>query len=355
MSTGSSDPPVRLKRLEIRDLRGIDHLELDFPEPDDDGGSVVVLAGENGCGKTTVLEAVLLVLGRIDLLPEDTAPPEALVRLGAQDYSIRSAITSLGKISEYTVSGNFLAHVFQLLADNGRRIGFGRRSDISSSARFLRTVAGERCRVESISARREPAGLGVTDAAPAVRDERRLAELAKRLANVFARSGRDATFGRIERFARPFFGERWSLDVIFSDDSIGSDPVVVLRDGELPQGTNGELRTMSAIRAWAASGKPCPKVIPIDRMSSGQMALLAMTYPFVFGDRPVDIALIDEPEQHLHPAWQRAFLGAMRALSPSTQFIVATHSPQVLDSVARDERRALVRDDSQGTVPDAAQ
>lgn len=349
MPEHGDDPPVRLKRLEIRDLRGIDHLELDFPEPDDDGGSVVVLAGENGCGKTTVLEAVLLVLGRIDLLPEDTAPPEALTRLGAPYFEIVGHFSDRHSPRQ-SLTAFALMRLLDAFESPDRRSAYGQKLPLASLRRAIFTMLGPRIEpaavlVEFVSAQREVAP----------RDERRLAELAKRLANVFARSGRSETFGRIERFVRPFFGEHWSLDVIFADDSIGSDPVVVLRDGELPQGANGELRTMSAIRAWAAAGKPCPKVVPIDRMSSGQMALLAMTYPFVFGDRPVDIALIDEPEQHLHPAWQRAFLGAMRALSPSTQFIVATHSPQVLDSVARYERRALVRDDSPGTVLDAAQ
>ena len=39
--------------------------------------------------------------------------------------------------------------------------------------------------------------------------------------------------------------------------------------------------------------------------------------------------LIDEPELHLHPRWQRIFLGLFRELSKdrNNQFLVATHSP----------------------------
>ena len=41
------------------------------------------------------------------------------------------------------------------------------------------------------------------------------------------------------------------------------------------------------------------------------------------------VILVDEPELHLHPSWQRIFLGLFRDLAPSrnNQFILATHSP----------------------------
>lgn len=45
------------------------------------------------------------------------------------------------------------------------------------------------------------------------------------------------------------------------------------------------------------------------------------------------IVLIDEIELHLHPKWQRAVIGALRNTFPNIQFIVATHSPQVLGGV----------------------
>ena len=46
--------------------------------------------------------------------------------------------------------------------------------------------------------------------------------------------------------------------------------------------------------------------------------------------------LIDEVELHLHPTWQRRVLGALRSTFPNCQFIVTTHSPQVLSEVPND-------------------
>ena len=45
------------------------------------------------------------------------------------------------------------------------------------------------------------------------------------------------------------------------------------------------------------------------------------------------IVLIDEIEQHLHPKWQRMLLPTLNKLFPNLQFIVTTHSPQVLSYI----------------------
>ncbi|MES2467612.1 MAG: AAA family ATPase [Verrucomicrobiota bacterium] len=39
------------------------------------------------------------------------------------------------------------------------------------------------------------------------------------------------------------------------------------------------------------------------------------------------IVLMDEPECHLHPAWQRKLIPVAQSLFPNVQFIIATHSP----------------------------
>ena len=48
------------------------------------------------------------------------------------------------------------------------------------------------------------------------------------------------------------------------------------------------------------------------------------------------IVLIDEIEQHLHPEWQRKVIPALSDTFPNLQFIVTTHSPQVLSKVKKE-------------------
>ena len=53
------------------------------------------------------------------------------------------------------------------------------------------------------------------------------------------------------------------------------------------------------------------------------------------------IVLIDEVDLHLHPSWQQRVLGDLTRAFPGTQFIVTTHSPQVVSTVPTECIRIL--------------
>lgn len=53
------------------------------------------------------------------------------------------------------------------------------------------------------------------------------------------------------------------------------------------------------------------------------------------------IVLIDEIDMHLHPKWQQTVLTDLIKAFPKMQFIVTTHSPQVLTTVKREQIRVL--------------
>jgi predicted ATP-binding protein involved in virulence len=53
------------------------------------------------------------------------------------------------------------------------------------------------------------------------------------------------------------------------------------------------------------------------------------------------ICLIDEIDLHLHPSWQQRIVPDLLRTFPETQFILTTHSPQVLTSVHSDNVRIL--------------
>lgn len=70
-------------------------------------------------------------------------------------------------------------------------------------------------------------------------------------------------------------------------------------------------------------------------------------------DLPV-VLLIDEPESHLHPAWQRNVLPALQHLLPNAQIFVATHSPFVISSVNHGFYYVLRADDDGVVTVDPA-
>lgn len=59
------------------------------------------------------------------------------------------------------------------------------------------------------------------------------------------------------------------------------------------------------------------------------------------------IVLIDEVDMHLHPTWQQGVVQSLRDAFPKVQFILTTHSPQVLSTVDRECIRILQQNGDQ--------
>jgi len=96
------------------------------------------------------------------------------------------------------------------------------------------------------------------------------------------------------------------------------------------------------------------KKVRVDQLSDGEkcmMALvgdlarrLAIANPIL--DNPLEgdgIVLIDELELHLHPNWQRRSIRQLKEVFPNCQFIISTHSPQILGEVEGRQLRILKR------------
>lgn len=62
------------------------------------------------------------------------------------------------------------------------------------------------------------------------------------------------------------------------------------------------------------------------------------------------VLLIDEVDMHLHPRWQQLILQSLKAAFPLIQFVVTTHSPQVITTVPAESIR-IVRDNSIYAAP----
>ena len=86
------------------------------------------------------------------------------------------------------------------------------------------------------------------------------------------------------------------------------------------------------------------KNLAIDQLSDGEKCLITMigdlAKRLVIANPSLDhplqgegIVLIDEIELHLHPKWQREIIPNLREIFPNCQFIITTHSPQVLSDI----------------------
>lgn len=95
-------------------------------------------------------------------------------------------------------------------------------------------------------------------------------------------------------------------------------------------------------------------VLPLNLLSDGVRTMVSMVAdmawrcaklnPHLGRDAAAQtpgVVLIDEVDLHLHPAWQQRVVQSLQTAFPQVQFIVTTHSPQVLTTVPRECIRQL--------------
>lgn len=315
----------KIHGIRIQKFRRIrDSFKADWTTPRGNPVEQIVFAGPNGCGKTSILEAVLLGLGLDDLIVRDVerkkreehwrvvVPPEGRVELDVSNDE--DGVTTWIRTEK--------AHV--------RRFQDGREEPI-----LPQTV--ESLMVEYFSSWRTPALIGAirTLAGPGRRpqdtESNRLWRLKQRINDERAKrsfyipNARSAPPKDQQWLER--INEAWAR---FHDDTTRIDAQLVDPEAE---------------DAWAdlfILSSDGQRICSIDQCSSGELELLCFASSLVLNDFRGGILMIDEPELHLHPQWQATILPALRVLAPDTQFLVASHADAIWDQTSRFARFLLV-------------
>jgi len=95
-------------------------------------------------------------------------------------------------------------------------------------------------------------------------------------------------------------------------------------------------------------------VMKVSQLSDGIKNMLAMIADIAYrcvllnghlgedaAKKSSGIVMIDEIDMHLHPIWQQSVVGSLQRAFPKIQFIMTTHSPQVLSTVTKECIRVL--------------
>lgn len=83
----------------------------------------------------------------------------------------------------------------------------------------------------------------------------------------------------------------------------------------------------------------------INALSSGEKQLFLRTLSLKMLEPVNSIILIDEPEISLHPKWQQRIIEVYKKIGDNNQIIIATHSPHILGSVNKDNIFLLSKDE----------
>ena len=364
---------MRIDRLELRNFKKFAALDLDLHP------RFNLLIGENGSGKTSVLDALAVALGVWLIEPPDWTllssqrdidPSE--IRLEGRRHGDRVLFIVAGNVS-VKVRGEIMGHLHLWWS---RRMNFGRkRGAIAGTKRAMEVIleayeraeGGEKILLPVIAyygagrawlpdRERSKALWDKIEAArrwAAFRDCLNDRIQIRDLGQWFQREA-IAAANRGGRFRPGFEIVRWAIlrcvpgaDAMWFDGDRGE--IVLSIEGQAQPFSNlsAGQRTMMALAADLAIKMVTQNN---DWVPAEDLTLTNGDLPEVLAITP-GVVLIDELDVHLHPRWQRRVVSDLKETFPSIQFVCTTHSPQIIGEVAPDEIRML-DEDSLGRHPD---
>ena len=326
---------MKLKSVEIENYRAIEKLSLPL-DP-----SLTVLHGDNGYGKTSVLSAIAVGLGAIpDSLPGDVSGIDFRKEDQREGAESPRVLVSAMDGTQWERQGGKQAEdraVAQRLVNLGRLV-----KSMGLSGADEEGPPGDLPIVAFYSTDRNLSGMRKTPKDPnTVSISPRFAALEGALSAYTDFKGLLGWFYIKEDEELREQKERRDFDYQLKDVSVVRQAISSM----LPEVSNPrtELNPVRFVVSVKSEQGRVEK-FSLDQLSGGYRIVLALAADLarrmVQGNPHLDdpltseaVVLIDELELHLHPGWQQRILGDLQRTFPNAQFIVSTHSPQVLTTV----------------------
>ena len=319
---------MKVEHLELTNFRGIDRLRLDFQERTN------VLVGVNGSGKSAILDGATILLSRLTARIRTISGKGRSILVsdisnGHAEACVEISVAYRGTRYQWSVA--------RVRRGRTRRMGsnFGGLAELAG---LLRSDLGEHGVANLPLAVSYPVNRSVLDIPLRIRKKHPFDQLS---AYDRALGGGSSNF----RVFFEWFREREDLE---NENRIGESSY---RDPQLSAVRNAISRFMPGIAGLRVRRLPLRMVarkddheLSVNQLSDGEKCTLAMV-----GDlarrlalanpalaNPLNgagVVLIDEIDLHLHPGWQRHIIDALPDTFPNCQFLLSTHSPEILGHV----------------------
>ena len=314
---------MRIKNLKIKNIGPFKSAELNFIENDEElqNPPVIIITGENGSGKTILLDAIrALFMGQFTHLEREIAAESI--------FSVASDIMMDGKSIAFLSNSKSGKNHFETnqLSIN---VAFSKEYSIAWGHKlktdfifdyWTSKLSSDSFNITNITALETKHYLE-----NALSGIHKNEDVAKSMTFFdYLKDSRDAGEKRLGKTLYELLEKIINISII-----------------------DGQLSHVSRINL-----KPIIKIhnqeITLDKLSSGNLyliqrytSLLRQVYAIcVSNNLPIEqyasiqgVLLIDEAENHLHPKWQKVFLKHILKLFPKLQIIVTTHSPFIVASV----------------------
>ncbi|MNK88012.1 hypothetical protein D3C87_1079620 [compost metagenome] len=296
-----------IKSFEIRNFRTISELKVDFklPESESEMESWLLFLGDNGIGKSSILQALALTLcGKKQF--EELAPK-------VEDYLKRDQ--KEGHIRIYSYEGE---NPVELKFDE-----HGFRGMLEDSPTYLLGYGATRLLPKD----------GLTYQAPQ--------NPFVNISNLFNYSSPLNDVNQWLSSVDPTIFEKYIAPALFD--------LLNLQDGEKVAVT-----ASGRLEITQRNGS-----LDLEKTSDGYKSIIALACDIMktLSNDPAGyhtvqgIALIDELGNHLHPKWRMKIVQALRTAFPRLQFVVSTHEPLCLRGLQHGEVVVLMEGPDQQVIP----
>ncbi|MDA3787024.1 MAG: AAA family ATPase [Desulfobacula sp.] len=347
------DVPIKLRHLEIQNYKGIDDLVMDFPIPRLPGDpDILVMGSKNGLGKTSIMECCSLLLLALSIREDrfklrDKSSmidvPDLIIRAGAQAVKIsgdivigEDAITLQIRIDRNGVVKITGENIHDIMMDKGL---YDQSADTDD---LIKAICGL-----------SPNPV-IEKTFLLFHSYRKVQEGNPELGMMVGESQKVRRMPAFRRYEMPM--SEFKLQILRS--LMNKADLFEFSEDQEPDETIDKLNELVKIYAGGTIRKLRPSAdntvdirisvnngensMTFDGLSSGQKEIISTLFLIWYHTKGnPSVVFIDEPELHLNAQWHRSFVKRLMELAPENQYIIATHSEDVMDSVDEDRRILL--------------
>ncbi|MBE9216940.1 AAA family ATPase [Plectonema cf. radiosum LEGE 06105] len=337
---------MKIKRIEMQSFRGIGNMTLEFQEKEPN-----VFIGINGVGKSSILECLAILLSRY------TKPvqfPTTSGRLFQEEDISNGSEETCNKITVSTFEGEKTWCLAKMQKKRSKTTG----NDLGELRELVETTHEQ---LKNNPGFNLPVivhygvNRAVIDIPLRVRKKHSLERV----------TAYDQALDGVQINFNSFFQWFRKLEDLENEQKLDDSNFVNHQLEAVRQAIYSLITGLSNLRIRRSplrmTVKKQGRELNINQLSDGEKCLLAMVGDLARRlaianpslDDPLlgeGIVLIDEIELHLHPRWQRDIIPALKKTFPNCQFIISTHSPQVVSHVRPEGVFILERNQEEGLV-----
>ena len=338
---------MHITKLKLENFRGFAELELELDK------ELNVFIGENGSGKSSVLDAIRMLLSSYVHLLTYAAVPK--INISETDIHLNKSTSSLS-ITVTTVENSQLywgQYLYDVIEES---TGIYKRITPNQSILLNSKDIQNQNKQNSNIFIHYSVNRSVIKTPLGIKNQHYFTEL-DAYEDCLSRESNFPSFFLWFRLREDLELETKQDDITHSDLQLNAvrDAIAEI----LPEYTKPRIRRNPPRMEITKELNGTKEILRIDQLSDGEKCMIAMVGDIARRlaianpnlEDPLQgngIVMIDEIELHLHPRWQQVILSRLKKTFLNVQFIITTHSPLVINNIKDDDALFVLKPTPEG-------